>query len=901
MLIRIVSNRNFVLTNDISNKIIPAKNHMQIITTHNNADFDSLASMLAAQKLYPEAKLVFAGSQEENLRQFLAISAHKINYYKVKQINIEKITRLILVDTRQAERIGSLSKALDRPDLEIIIYDHHPPTPNDLHGRIENIQEVGATTTILVHILKERKLKVTPAEATVFALGIYEDTGLLTYNSTTPADLMAAAHVRAWGADLNAINTFINRDMSAQQIFTLGELIQNAETYLINEIEVVISCISMEKYHGDLAILAHKLRDIEKIDALFMLVRLEARVHLIARSNLEQVNVGEIAMELGGGGHPTAASATIKELSLSQTKDKLLDILKEHISSSYTVADIMTTPAKSLTASASILEAKERFTRYGINHLPVVNDNMCVLGIISRQTVDKAIAHNMNDSLVAECMVSDISWLSPDTDLLSARKLIMQRHQPLLPVVEDKRLQGVITRSDLLRMMHEYMAHHPQLVYPKRDIQTYKKNLTALIRERLPDKVQNILKLVGQVGDEAGYAVYVVGGMVRDLLLRMDNLDMDIVAEQDGIEFARILAERVGGRYKAHAKFATAVLIFPDGFKIDVATARTEYYEHPGALPIVEQSSIKQDLYRRDFSINSLAIQLNQKHFGRLIDFFGGQQDIKNKVIRVLHSLSFVEDPSRVFRAIRFEQRFDFRIGKYTMDLIQHSKQRRLCDRLAGGRLMQELVMIFEEKNPAKAIIRMGKLELLHFIHPAIKANKRLIQLSGNIHMIIQWYNLLFLKHKIEKWLLYLLTICDQLNDKQAGQVYKRLNLGVRHIRLLNDVRAQTPKIMNRLYRFNDKAPSKIFRLLKGSRQEALLYAMAKTGSNQIKQTISFYITKLQHETPQIGGAELIELGFKPGPTFRRILDVVQNAKLDGRLKGRDAELDFVKKTFHLD
>ncbi len=874
---------------------------MEVITTNINADFDSLAGMVAAQKLYPKAKLVFPGSQEENLRQFLALSSYKIAYYRLKQLDIDRIERLILVDTRLAERIGNLARIVNKPGVEIHIYDHHPPHPKDLSGQVTFVRETGATTTLLVELLQQKKIRVTAAEATIFALGIYEDTGLLTYSSTTEADIKAAAQVRAWGADLKAISTFIDRNLSARQIFLLNELIQQAESYVVNGVEVVISSISIDNYEGDVAVLAHKMRDVDKIDVLFVLVRLGGRVHIVARSNSARVNVGDVAMDLGGGGHPTAASATIKELTLAQTRDALLEALKQHITPFRTARHLMTAPAKYINAQQTIKQAKEMFMRYGINHLPVVDARQEVAGIISRQTVDKAISHNMEDSLVAECMVSDISWIAPQAEPAAVRQIMLERQQPLLPVIAEGKLAGVITRSDLLRMLHEDLERKPQSLYHQQGLRVYRKNLISLLQERLPQNIQHILRLAGRTADELGCAAYVVGGLVRDLLLRTDNLDIDIVVEQDGIKFAAALASRIGGRYKAHRKFATAVVIFPDGFKLDIVTARTEYYQYPAALPIVEQSSIKQDLYRRDFSINSLAIQLNQKHFGRLIDFFGGQQDIKNGVIRVLSSLSFVEDPSRVFRAIRFEQRFGFKIGKYTLNLIQHAVQRRLCDKLAGTRLWQELLMVFAEAEPVKPIIRMGELNLLQFIHPAIKLNKKMIRLLQHVHTMIDWYNLLFLEQEIESQRVYLLGITDQLSDDEALNTWQRLNLSERQLSFFANARRQAPEILYKLQQQTPLAGSRVFRLLQGTAPETLLYVMAKTTNEEVKRTTSFYLTKLKHQRPEITGQELKQLGFKPGPQFKQILDAVLDGKLDGRLKDRQAELEFVKTAFGSD
>ena len=185
-----------------------------------------------------------------------------------------------------------------------------------------------------------------------------------------------------------------------------------------------------------------------------------------------------------------------------------------------------------------------------------------------------------------------------------------------------------------------------------------------------------------------GFHAHLVGGFVRDLLLRIDNFDIDIVIEGDGIRFAKELARRFGARTRVHKEFGTAKVLFPGGFKVDVASARLEYYRAPAALPIVEHSSLKLDLYRRDFTINTLAISLNTNTFGELIDFFGAQRDIKEKSIRVLHSLSFVEDPTRVFRAVRFEQRFRFHIGKFTVNLIKNAVKMSFLAKIKGGQAL---------------------------------------------------------------------------------------------------------------------------------------------------------------------------------------------------------------------
>src|SRR4030042_6682447 len=258
---------------------------MEVITTHTNADFDSLASMLAAKKIYPNAVLVFPGSQERNLRDFFIHSTlYALEVERVKNIDLREVERLILVDTRQSSRIGKFSEIVFKPGLEIHIYDHHPPSSEDLHGSLEVISEVGATVTLLLDILEKREIEITPDEATVMMLGIYENTGNLIFPSTKEDDFKAAGYLVRKGANLSVLSNVIIKELTAEQVFLLNDLIQSATRYSFHGIDVVIAQASVDRYVGDIAVLVHKLKDMENLDVLFVLVRMEDRVSLIGRS-----------------------------------------------------------------------------------------------------------------------------------------------------------------------------------------------------------------------------------------------------------------------------------------------------------------------------------------------------------------------------------------------------------------------------------------------------------------------------------------------------------------------------------------------------------------------------------------------------------------------------------------
>jgi len=873
---------------------------MEIITTHVNADFDALASMIAAKKLYPDAVLAFSGSQEKGLRDFFVQSTiYVFEIKRLKSIDIERIRHLILVDTRQRSRIGKFAEIIGKADLDIHIYDHHPHSSDDISGSLEVIRQVGSTSTIFAQILKERGIEITPDEATVMALGVYEDTGSLTFSSTTVDDYMAAAYLLSKGADLNIVSDMIIKEFTAEDISLLNDIIQSATIHTINSVDFVITKASIGKYREDFAWLVHKLRDLKNINILFALARMGDRVHLVCRSRVNDVNVGEIATEFGGGGHSTAASASIKDLTMIQVEEKLLSILRNKIGIQRYAKDIMAFPVKVMESTESLRKAGELLTRYNINVLPVVKTSKLV-GLISRQIIEKASFHGLQDLPTEEYMSRDFSVVSPDTPFSVVRKLIIRNNQRFLPVVENAKIVGAITRTEVLRVMQTDLLKKPAFPgIPNDNAQPVRmKSIIRLMEERLDRRILEILKGLGKKAEDLHYNVYIVGGAVRDIILRRENLDVDVVTEGDGIELARQFSKDRSCKVISHKKFGTATIIFPDNFKIDIATARLEYYESPAALPTVELSSIRQDLYRRDFTMNTLAIRLNPERFGELIDFFGAQKDIKDKLIRVIHNLSFVEDPTRIFRAIRFEQRFGFRTGKHTASLIKNAVKMNFIDNLDGRRFFSELTLIFQEEEPLSVIDRLAQFDILRFIHPKIRLNEKTRKVLGNIKKIISWFDLLFLGEKYEKWTVYFFGLIGFLSKQEVVEVCQRLSLTVINQHKIVEAIQQAKTVLEKFHKRDEREMSKIYNILKPLTTETLLYAMARTEMDDAKRAMSLYVTQLKRTEVILKGEDLKNLGIAPGRIFKIIFNHLLEARLDGMVETREDEIELVKENY---
>ncbi len=875
---------------------------LTIITTHINADFDAMASMLAAQKLYPDSVVVFPGSQEKNLKNFFIDSmAYLFNMVDIKDIVFSKIERLVLVDTRQPKRIGAFATLLQNQDLDIHIFDHHPPSDTDIKGSYEAIQSTGATVTILANIIEKKKIKISSDEATIMCIGIYEDTGSFTFPSTTQNDFTAAAFLLSKGANLNIVSDLITREISPEQVGLLNDMIQATTRHNITGIEIIITSVTTDYYVPDFAFLVHKMIKMENIDAIFAIARMENKIYVVARSRISEVDVGSIVTPLGGGGHTFAAAATIKEKTLAQIEHKLVEILYEKIRSRRLARDLMSSPPIKILTDISCREAGKLLTRYNINALLVTeklndsDDTDILAGYITRQIIEKALYHKLDHVPVKEYMTTEIASVNPESDLSEMQKKIIENKQRILPVVNKNSIVGVVTRTDLLNTMFRQIQHNYEKPEGLLKEQTHARtrNINKFMRERLSKRIINILKAIGQVAKEINCNAYVVGGFVRDLFLYRPNEDIDIVIEGDGIKFAVKYSKMVGARIHTHEKFGTAVVIFPDGFKIDVASARVEYYKFPAALPIVEMSSIKLDLFRRDFTINTLAIQLIPDMFGTLIDFFAAQKDIKEKTIRILHNLSFVEDPTRVFRAIRFEQRFGFSLGKLTAGLIGNAVKMEFFTRLSGRRVFSELHQILEEENPTPAIIRLNDYGLLSVIHPKIILTENMSTLFNNIKKVLSWYDLLFLEESYMKWAVYFLALIQNCDYKTTKKICLHFELAPRYKKIFCTERIEADTYIAWLEQNLPVNNSRLYHELTRWKTELILYMMAATKKEKVKKLISNFFTKLRFITITINGKDLKNMGLEPGPIYREIFQATLDAKLNKNIKTKNDELQF--------
>lgn len=879
-----------------------------LITAHENADFDAYAAMLAARRLYWPALLLFPGTQERGLQKIhSSIDRQAYDFVEPDEIKPDEIGRLVIVDTRQTCRLKHVSHLLERKDLHIEIWDHHPDTSDDLkNADAVHISSAGAITTTLVGELQKRKIKLLPEEATLLGLGIYGDTGSFTYSSTTNDDFQSAAWLLGQGMDVNKISDLAAHELTSQHIRTLNTLLESAQTYMINNTPVVLAEVSLDHYLGDFAYLAHRMMEMEKFPVLFAIGIMGDRIQVVARSRKEEINVGDVCARLGGGGHVYAASACIRSKMITEVRETILRSLYDSAGPEKTAREYMSTPAIGVEETATIRDADELMLHFGLKAVPVFHSGTrrCA-GLLDAQTAARANAHGLGREAVLEYMQRRILTLPPDANIRELSEIIVGQRQRLTPIVEGGQVVGVVTRTDLINVFANDSGQLKDLAANK----GRHGNVRKLIDEHLLPETRDILYLAGNLGKRLALPVYAVGGFVRDLFLGRDNQDLDLVVEGDGLAFARELARELGGRVREHQKFFTAVVIYKNEAgeerHVDVATARLEYYEYPAALPTVELSSIKMDLFRRDFSINALAVRLDSQPFGQMEDFFGGRRDIKDKIIRVLHTLSFVEDPTRCLRAVRFEQRYKFRIGPGTEKLIKNILPMRLLEKLSPQRLFNEFRHICEEDEAAACFDRLDKLGIIGALGENLRITPAKMALLKKIADILKWHRMLYLDEPVQNWEIYFYGLSYRLNYAGASDNYNRLGLPPNKKSDILQRREAMRKTVKKLLAWQKKADLGIEKtsdfcdILGRLSIECLLFLLAFVENRELSKNISLYITQWRREKPDITGDDLARLGIHPGPVFGVILKKVLDAKHNGEVAGAKSQLDLAWKEFN--
>lgn len=845
---------------------------MKIITSHERTDMDALSSIYAASLLFPEHQPLLPHNLNRDLREFLALYRDALPFVTRQELPARHIAELLLVDTPTIAPMRGMDAC-----TVIRVIDHHPVPAKPAPNAIYESDRVGATTTLLMERIHARGMTLTRLGASLMLMGIYEDTGSLSYLTTTARDVQAAAWLVEAGADLGLVGEFLNRPLSNGQRVALDELVKHTSIHHVRERTVSISTIELDHNVDELSALAHQLMDTFEPEACFVLAQFGHSTQIIARSATDAIDVGRLMSGFGGGGHSKAGAARLDDADWREVSVALLDALEAQVEPPVLVRELMSTNVHVLRRDMTVRDAATLMRRYGHEGFPVV-ENERLLGILTRSDIDRALHHRLGDTPVSGYLHTGPLYVRPGDTVDRVQEVMIEYGLGQVPVVDGGRFVGIVTRTDLIKLWSA----------PARPSRATE--IRHLMEESLPEELQRLLIEARDAANNLGYSLYIVGGFVRDLLLGKPNLDLDLVVEGDAMRLARQLAECLGYRYNSHARFGTAKVIIdgerPEGVPpyLDFVTARTEFYERPTVLPQVERSSIKQDLYRRDFTINTLAICLDRDRYGALLDFYGGERDLGEKRIRVLHNLSFVEDPTRILRAVRFEVRLGFAIEQRTAELIDDAIE--LLDHVTGQRLRNEFFAILCEPEPERYLERLAALGVLRQLHLNLTFTRGVATLFGRLRE--RFAELAPTEGEDQEaaddgvpslHLCYLALLTSHLSASDLEELATRLRLTNSDAEFMQDV-LQLREIMPRLAA-TAMLPSAIHRLLRPYTREARFVLSVLTDQPMVRQRMDLYERELEAIEPRITGHDLRAMGVPPGPIYRQILDRVRDALLD--------------------
>ena len=905
---------------------------MDLILCHQTVDFDALGAAVGVSKLKQGAKIVLTGGAHPTVKDFLALYRDELALIEMRSVNVDTIRSLTVVDTQKRDRLGKASAWFDLPQLSSIeIYDHHLDSESDIPATTKYLENLGSITTLIAELLEQKSIELTTFEATAMALGIHVDTGSLTFAQTTPRDAKALAWLMEMGAKVKIIAEYVEPGLSPQLQKLLKQALEKLDKFKVQGYTIASVLFQTDDYVPGLSNLTSRLVDLTESDALLLghqYIRQKGkseestRLTVIGRSRLRETNLNQLFAPFGGGGHSQAASVTIQTEEPKNIFSQLVDRLQDQIPHPPTARDLMSSPVRTIRPHTTIEQAQRILFRYGHSGLSVVNEEDKLVGVISRRDLDLALHHGFSHAPVKGYMTRNIKTIEPDTPLPAIESLMVTYDVGRLPVLEQGQLMGIVTRTDVLRQLHQDRD--------ERDTATDKKALTSCllptIKTRLAPPIWELLSQAAEAATERGWHLYLVGGGVRDLLLTDDRQplllqDIDLVvdgfhrAADDGagVELANTIQQMYPqARLSIHGQFQTAALLWHKDAKlgnlwIDIATARTEFYPYPAANPEVEASSIRQDLYRRDFTINALAVRLTSpkqggsSRKGDLLDFFGGLLDLRSRQIRVLHPNSFIEDPTRIYRAVRFAVRLGFRIEPQTEEYIRYAIASGVYERLRSEnqqapalttRLRAELKYILQANYWKPALKLLANLSALHCLHPDLELTEKL---WWQIRCVSRWLRLIDPEHNNPHWLIRLEVLIAHLNPSERSKVATSLQLPKDSINRLEQLKHIETEVKDKLPQCRRK--SEIYTLLHQYTYLSLI-VLAVRINKPLRRILWQYLTQLSKVKPIFDGNHLKKLGYKPGPIYKQILDDLLVATLDGKVNNYAEAEAFIQEKY---
>lgn len=855
-----------------------------------------MASACVAQRIYPGAVCVAIDEPHPAVREFLRLHPGLLDLVPHGDVDWYSVTKLVVVDTCSPDRLGALRFLLHRRDIEVHIFDHHVPDRESVQADFSCQEPMGAAVTVVLKHLAERLgglPSLSAEEATLCLVAIYEETGCFRFPSTNAQDLKMAGLLLEMGGNLSVVSRYYSQPLSPAQLAVLDEMIRQGERVVLDGHVAWVAVHRAERHFGSLSEIVSRIQELLGVDVVLIgLVHGENSVHWVARSSDPVFDVSRLMSSIGGGGHACAAAARQSLVGpdpLGQARCRGIELTRQLLEWSADqrpacASQIMSTSCEridwdggaNLTVLTTYLHLRDRGQRAA-----VVFKQSSPWGLITVGDLSKALHHGLGDSHIKRFCTHPLPSVGPEATLEQVQQTMVEQDLEWVAVVgPDSKLQGWVSRAGLLEHLYRQVQNRGQATF-----------VDSGLLDRLGQPIFRYLKELGQLAEARQERLFLVGGVVRDLLLERTTFeDFDCVVEGDGLSLSKEFAARHALQLRQHEKFGTSTLHWTDGsLSLDIATARRETYCRPAALPAVEDSHMKEDLFRRDFSINAMAIALNPKVWGVLVDPFGGRRDLADGRVRVLHNHSFFDDPTRILRGVRFEQRLGFQLGDATLHQLEQAVGEGILQRLTPGRLKGELWASCREPRALEILWRLGEVGVFPWVWPRLvksaaerrdfwfSLQERFQQLTAVAGVALK------IDFAAALWQCWLEAQEEPWREKFADHSL----LG--------------PQAVSLLYRLSGTryGPSERYHALRSLQEGQLLWLWAlapfqKSGVERARQSILDFLCHQRAVHPLLTGADLKAAGLTPGPIYKQILEQAFDEQLNSGWETRQQAMDWL-------
>ncbi len=857
----------------------------ELIAIPHNADLDLLGAARCLQLLNPQAKILHPVRLKQNAWE----AARRCEWFKtekISDINFSDIKRIHLVMINQPRHNNEIVEAISRHGTEAIIHsDKSARLP--FSYILKQYHSLSLTASLMNRLISENRV-LANEELQLFNLAVNEKTWVGLSSRCREEDLKALAFLRNQSFSPVRTSNAISLGLREGQAAVYHQILKNIEDIQPGYWPISFAAVKAVNQVQDLEPVIDTVWSDLSAPVAVIMITYQSFSRVWARSNISQIDFFEIFHEFRPARQRSWIYFNFSGNSHEQNSEKLLQHLNGNIKSDLTAGEIMSASPRCVECSITVKQALDEMLKFNIMSL-IVTRNREFIGIVTRRDLDRALQMNLLDSAIEPYIPSDIPVVSPKTPVRALKSLMVRYNLTRLPVIDSGKIKGIITTHELLRALPDYLPLPQDFLPLAEKIQMPgPESIEEILKRVFSLRIYHLINRISRFAGNRGIAAFAVGGFVRDLLLQRQNFDLDIVVIGDAMKFASEFSKELACDFKVFDRFHTARIYFED-LKVDFSSARIEHYSTPGALPQIEYSGLSNDLFRRDFTINALALSLLPESFLELKDFFGGFNDLMNRKIRILHSFSFLEDPTRLFRALRFAGRFNFSLDKDTKRAFDLAVSREAITRLSTKRIAAEVSRCFNEERPQQIISDLFEAGLMRFLSPELTDTSILPGRFKLIRALIKRFKPM--PEEIDDEAVYWAGLLVSLPLETAEKLLDVTGTPhTRRIKILQSLTSMNslPGQLNHLEEIDNRC---LYDLLKDLCPEALISTIAFAVDKRNARKIIYYLINLRHIKCIISGKDLLTEGIKPGPHIRKIFDHIISLKLGGRKLSREEEL----------